>query len=471
MNRGAVNRASIHTNALARGLLALGSVVLCGCATYEPQPLDTAAIEARWRSHDETGAVAAIQELVGPGTTPAGFDLRDGITLREAEAVALFFNPQLRQLRQQANIPVSGARFAGEWQDPELGIDGGFILSNVAHPLILGGTLSITIPLSGRPALTQRLAEAKSSLAAATVLGAEWAMLKELRDEWTAHAAHAAEIRLLEESIADLVPLTEASARFKAAQAMTVLEERLLLLQSATAEERRLAAAAQRDLHRLRIVALLGLHPAHPWTLTTEFPQLDETALRGAATNTAQAASHPALQTAMAAYAVAERAVELEIRRQYPDLQVGLGAGGEDGESRLLFGAGLLPIPVWNRNRAGIATSRAERTAAAVAVEAALQTRTHRVFAARTQHAGALRQLRFLEETVAPLADAQLKDARESLTLGSPNLLLLADAVEKSLTSRRSLVAARAAVVHAAIELYAATGPLGETAKLNGAQQ
>ncbi len=74
----------------------------------------------------------------------------------------------------------------------------------------------------------------------------------------------------------------------------------------------------------------------------------------------------------MAEYEVAERTFELEIRKQYPDLQIGPGYGLEDGQDQVLMGLSL-PLPVLNANRQAIARAEANRSVARASVEAALE--------------------------------------------------------------------------------------------------
>ncbi|MEM7166250.1 MAG: TolC family protein [Planctomycetota bacterium] len=425
---------------------------LNGCQSYRPQPIDVEQIQRDWHDRDARGVSATLKDMLAT-KVPAGFDLGNGVSLREAQAVLLFFNPSLRVLRQQTRLPAVAAEYAAEWRDPDLELDGSQILANVSDRLLWGGTLGITIPLSGRPALAQRLANSQAIEAEAALLGAEWALLKELQLEWTHYSALVAEIALIEQALADLEPLVEASARFKAAQAMTVLEERLLLLQEAQGQEQLLAVKAQRTARRLRVIALLGLSPQHDWQLQPEMPA---TADRPTLT---AVADHPRVRAALAAYTVAEQSVELEIRRQYPDVRIGLGAGDETGDSRLLFGLDVLPIPIWNRNRGAIATSIAQRRVAAAAVEEALLTQQLRITQGHARVLAAIDRRRFLEERLAPLANAQLQDARRSTASGDLNLVLLTDAVERALSARRELLRARAEEGLATLALQTAVGP------------
>ncbi len=70
-------------------------VIAGGCKTYEARPLDIdadrATFLARTPPSPEVREFAAA--LAARSATPAPFDLADGVTLPEAELVALVFNP------------------------------------------------------------------------------------------------------------------------------------------------------------------------------------------------------------------------------------------------------------------------------------------------------------------------------------------------------------------------------------------
>src|SRR5688500_11327643 len=137
---------------MARSLptLCLLAAALAGCQQYRPSPLDLGGHPSRLSARDaaapEVAEYAAGLAALGDAA-PEPFDAGDGLSLREAEVVALFFNPKLRLARLKAKVPLVGAKEAGRWEDPELGIDGERILESVEHPWVLAGTLSFTIQI------------------------------------------------------------------------------------------------------------------------------------------------------------------------------------------------------------------------------------------------------------------------------------------------------------------------------------
>lgn len=444
-------------------ILACGSALLmAGCASYRPTPIDPAVLAEVWQDLDQRGATEQVRAAVAASAAPSavtGFDLADGIDLVEAEAAALFFNPAIRATRLQSGVPAAEARHARLWEDPELGIDGEYLLADVDDPLVLGGSIGITIPLSGRRGAAARLAAARLAASELAVWGAEWALLSELRQAWLELAGRRARIALLERAETELARLVGLAPHFRAAQAVTVVDERLLRIQQLRVRDARLQAQARVARQRLAILALIGLHPAQEWRLRATWEELPTFAPVDAAQVLAETLDHPQLRQVMAAYQVAERQLALEVRKQYPDLRFGLGGGSDEGEAVVLFGLGLVPIPLWNANRAAIAGARAERAVAGVEIEAALQELTHRFAAAGQAHQVAAARLALLEQELAPLVDQQVTDARRLTGLGQLDLFLLADALEQARQVRLELLDARLALSAAALAQQTLVGP------------
>src|SRR5688500_8905985 len=92
-------------------LLALLPVLLPACQRYSAVPLKLNAHQASVAGRDASAAevVAYADRLASLGHGPAVYDPGDGLTLDEAEVVALFFNPELRLARLKGQVPRVGA--------------------------------------------------------------------------------------------------------------------------------------------------------------------------------------------------------------------------------------------------------------------------------------------------------------------------------------------------------------------------
>jgi CRISPR system Cascade subunit CasA len=172
----------------------------------------------------------------------------------------------------------------------------------------------------------------------------------------------------------------------------------------------------------------------------------------------ALAASSPRLALRRAEYDTAERALALEIRKQYPDLAIGPGWATDEGDSRALLGL-RLPLPILNANRQAIAEARAGREVARAAFETGYERLVIDLARAlaRLEAARAIRE--DLEASVVPLADRQLADARRLAELGELDPLVLLESVVRGYDARLGLIDARLHESRAAVAIDEIIGP------------
>lgn len=312
---------------------------ILGCQSYRPLPIDWAREHAVWL---EKGALT--------------FD-----TLEDVARLALVGNPELNALRLKRAASEKVAAQTGWWEDPEISGDLLRIVNPAENPHLGGVALSLTIPLSGVTGLERRAAEAYAAADAADILAAEWDLRASARQaalrllfaretvqalrtfEADAHVASALESAARLAEAGELSKIELASARLRRHQ-------RVHRLREAEASE----AEAEQALRQL-----LGVAPDVDLAFRGNVLQEDggkALALQGPL----DLVRHPRVQAAVSRLAGGEAALETEIRRQYPDLKVGPTYSREEGMDRLGFAAGLT-IPLWNRNRKGIAEAEGVR--------------------------------------------------------------------------------------------------------------
>jgi outer membrane protein TolC len=241
---------------------------------------------------------------------------------------------------------------------------------------------------------------------------------------------------VLSELVERLNQIASVVNRLEQAGELPRIEARLFGIEAATrASEVRELAATAIDLE-LQIKAILGLRPESQLNLVP----LVSINLPESADEHTLAEANATLLARRAEYEVAERNVELEIRKQYPDLSIGPAYENEEDQSRIGF-SGAFPIPLWNRNRKGIAEAEAERESARIAFETEYETVV-------SQHARAGREYELrkqmreeLESTLIPLVEDQLRDAQRMIELGEMNSLVQLESVvgraEAKLLKRR----------------------------------
>jgi outer membrane protein TolC len=416
--------------------------IASSCQQYARRPLDLnahrAAIEAR-----DPGAMEVVnyaRELEASSASAGRYDPSDGLSIEEAEVVALFFNPQLRTARLRARVPLVGAAEAGRWEDPELDVDGERILQSVDEPWVLGARINFTLPLSGRLGVEREKAFAEADVERLRAWGEERKVIEELRAEWLEWSATREQIGLVEAVLKELDTLVESSNRLWEAGEISRVDARLFTIQRAMQRSRLRALKANARAAEVSLKARLGLMGDAKIALV---PSLSAVKLSRASTQASEVlADHPRIILAQAEYEVAERALKLEIRKQYPDLTIGGGFGTDEGDERALFGL-RLPLPILNRNRRVIAEATALRDVSRSAAEGELEVLLKEMLLARAAVEAADSHLAYLEKELAPLVDEQVRDVRQLGRLGEFNTLLLLEALEKSHATKTDLVEAR----------------------------
>lgn len=405
-----------------------------GCQRYERKPLELeahrAALEQRAADMDaQLAAFAAALNTRDDGRPAQAFDLADGISLAEAEVAALFYNAELRIARMEAGIALATREHAGLWEDPIFGFDGAEILSP-SGPFQFGLSMSITIPVSGRLEVEKQHASAAYEVALREIVDAEWHLRAVLRRVWAQWSATHASIDVATEMLAGLEAVAALADRLREFGEITRAEARVFSMAVTSARRELAELEMQAAEQRSTLLLMMGL-PAHAQValvpgvsgvIATDLPTMP------ADPDQHLIAHNPTLAVRRAAYQVAEREVELEIRRQYPDIEIGAGYGNED-DDRLLLGVSM-PIPVLNANRGAIAEARARRQRARAVAEATFEKLSSDLHRAIDQHERLTRQRAELAAEAVELAAAQLDELTRLAELGEIDTLLLLQSLQ-----------------------------------------
>ena len=313
-----------------------------GCRAYESSPIDWTAECETWLKKGELKFAS----------------------LDDVACAAVVGNRQLNQLRLQRASSEKAARATGWWDDPEVDVDLLRVVNPTENPVAGGVSLSLTLPLSGVKGLERKTAEAYSAADAADIIAAE---------RETSVAARSAAVRFLSagETVRTLRAFESDSRIVSAWAAAKRLSEVGELSKTDTASAR---LRQHQRLHRLReaeneaddaertLRQLIGVAPDVKLTF-------ERTGLRTSdivSSNVTEKMTpldyvrHPRVQAALCRLEGGEAALETEIRRQYPDLKIGPAYSREEGLDRLGLVAGVT-LPLWNRNRKGIAEAEGAR--------------------------------------------------------------------------------------------------------------
>lgn len=353
----------------AGGLLILACTgQLAGCAHFQAKPLSAqagiAGFESRSLASPGLRAFLAASKVSAPAPG-AAWDL-EALTL-----TALYYQPTLAEARAKLLAAQAGRITAGERPNPSLSIAPGHdaVVPGAVHPWIVPLSLDWPIETAGKRGY--RLAEAQHLAAAARwdLVGTVWRVRSRLRAALLElYAAQRSQSLLTQE---------ESTARHVA----TLLENQLgagnvsayEVTQARIAADRvtvaRQAAAGRLRQARIALAGALGVPPhaldgvkfsfaglqVFPVTLTR--PQVRQQALLQRAD----------VRAALERYAASQSALQLQIARQWPDVDLGPGFTWNDqlvGDKKWELGLSL-PLPILNRNQGPIAEAKARRTLAA----------------------------------------------------------------------------------------------------------
>lgn len=462
---------------------------LVGCASYERRPLDLATHEETWRNQSlNTEAVKDYAERLADSVNGGSksFDVSDGISRQEAEAIALHFNPDLRVRRSQAQVPLVSAQEAGWWDDPSFeaeilrfanrgsktgwrfdgpsldGVNTGGLETTppgyrrvegdfIDDPWIVGASLSFTIPLSGRLAAEKDWAWAQYNAAWKQIIIEEWQLIKRLQIAWLEWSTLRHKIELLGDYLVRLEDVADAATRLAKAGELSPTESRVLQIEVARYRSDLQDLVARAEQERLKIFALLGLAPSAALELV---PKVTSATIDVAPDDYRNQllAEHPRIQLARAEYESAEQQLRYEIRKQYPDLSIGPSYSFEEGVSRLGLGFGI-PLPLWNHNRRGVAEAVTSREAARIQAEAVVEIVMNELARIEARESAAQRKRDILTQQVAPLVDRQVEETRKLLEIGEVDVLVLRDALAASLQTKLDVLNAALAQATASYEL------------------
>jgi outer membrane protein TolC len=133
------------------------------------------------------------------------------------------------------------------------------------------------------------------------------------------------------------------------------------------------------------------------------------------------------LRRSLAQYAAAEAALQLEVAKQYPDINIGPGYTYEEKHSFFTVGFSTT-VPLFNRNQGPIAEAEARRKEAAAAFlerQAQVIARSERALAVYTAALKELAEAEYLSK----LQETQLQIMRQAIHAGADNRLSL-DTIE-----------------------------------------
>lgn len=297
-----------------------------------------------------------------PYLKPVAIDLTQPLDLNAIAIIAVLANPDLKALRERAGISDAQVFAAGLLPDPTFSLGVDHILSGPPAVDNIVGALGVSLNALRTRAAVRAQARAAARQVRLDLAWAEWQTAGQARIQAArvtgleqaqslAAASRDAAQSLLDRMLraagrGDLAPDQLQAARLSAFDAT----DRLRIF------ERDLVTA------RLELLRLMGLPPDYRLRLATPAPVAGSTlpVERLFASATRNRDDLAALQ---AGYDAQESALRKAVLDQFPTLDLTINASRDTGRNVLLGPAIGFTLPLWNRNRGGIAVERATRVA------------------------------------------------------------------------------------------------------------
>lgn len=433
------------------------ALLLGACQSYAPAPLERSADVLA--SPDPEALRQAAAAIDRPYLRPIEVDLAAPLDGNGVATIAVIANPELKAARARAGVTDAQVFAAKLLPDPTLNLGVSKVLSGPDTMLDLVGALGLD--LNALRTRGVRVAQARAA--------AEQVRLDLAWSEWqTAGAARIQAVRIvalrrnlaLAEAGRDAArSLFERTAR--AAGRGDVAAEALQSARTAAADSEDKARSAEQDLAtaELELSRLLGLPPTAQVQLGLASDS--DTPLDAERLFAIARVNRTDIRALEAGYASQEAAVRKAILDQFPTLNLTLTANRDTAGNLIVGPAVDFTLPLWNRNRGGIAVEKATRGALQAEYGA-------RLFQARAEIAAAVAGI----EVARRQRDAALRDlpaarrfaetSRRAAARGDLSAAT-AQTAEQALRDKETLLAqSERAIAEQMIALELLTGTLKE---------
>ena len=420
-------------------LILFGTVVLAGCAArrYQSAPIvpTESASRLESRSLADPGLQPFVEENVGHPVAPWPPETWDLGTLSLA---ALYFNPTLEAARARVAEAQAAVVTAGARPNPSLSVAPG-----VPSPYLFNLDFAIPIETAGKRGHRIESARNLENAARFDLADSAWKVRSGVRTALLNYLLGVRNLDLLrsEEKIrGDQVNLLEQRLAVGEIPRPDVDLARIELSKTHLAIN---AAEGQIAEAKATLASSIGIPVAGLEEVNFSCSNLDsppsaeslspEQIQRKAILNRLD------VRRALAQYAAAEADLQLEISKQYPDIQIGPGYTYEEKNNFFTLGLSAT-LPIFNRNQGPIAEAEARRKEAG----ATFSEKQAQVIAgserALALYVAALKELAEADQSLQKLQDAHLQMMQQAVRLGEEDRLALNGVqIENSVVARARL--------------------------------
>ena len=419
-----------------------------GCVHYKPKPL--APTQSISNLESRTLADAGLRAFLETNAPESAKEWpRQSWDLSTLTLVAFYFHPRLDVARANVGVAEAGVITAGGRPNPSVSFAPEYAINPDAglSPWVLGLNFDIPIETAGKRGYRIALAKQLTEAARLDIAETGWKVRSGVRAGLLDYLLTQRETELLQSEItvrSNVVHLMERRFAVGEVSRTEVDAARTMLVQTRVGLR---AAEGRLQESRIAIATALGVSPAAVENANFEWPDLEklpnDEALSVEAVQTTGLLNRLDVRRALADYAATERALQLEIARQYPDVHLQPGYIFDQAENKFAFGLSV-ELPVLNQNQGPIAEAKARREKAAadfLALQAQVIGELHK---ARAQFQAARAELKEVETSLTELQDRAEKLTRRAVELGETDRLALASVqLQRLVVARARLDALR----------------------------
>jgi outer membrane protein TolC len=411
-------------NAIRKGIASLSGVfLLAGCAVqrYRPAPIVPSASASAFesRSLGDPGLQSFEEQNLGNPVSPWPPKTWDLQTLSLA---ALYFNPALDSARARVAGTEAALVTAGARPNPSLSIAPG-----IPTPYLLTLDFAFPIETAGKRRHRIQVARSLDQSARFDLAGSAWTIRSGVRTALLNHllASQSLELFRSEEKVRE----DQVNILGQVFSAGEIPRQSVDLARIELSKTHMAISIAEGQVRETKaaLAAAVGLPVAALQSVDFSWPNIDTPPSaeslspgeiqRGAVLNRLD------LRRSLAQYAAAQAALQLEIAKQYPDMNIGPGYTYEEKHSFFTVGFSTA-VPLFNRNQGPIAEAEARRKEAAAAFferQAQIIAKSERALAVYTAALGELAEA----ESLRKLQETQLQIMDQTIRAGADNRLSL----------------------------------------------
>ena len=432
--------------AISKSILCLFAVViLTGCVArrYQPVPIipTQTASSLETRNLADRDLRAFVENSLGHEVSPWPPKTWDLTTLSLA---AMYFNPSLEAARARVRVSQAAIVTAGARPNPSLGIAPG-----IPSPYLLNLDFSVPIETADKRGHRIQAARSLDQAARFDLADLAWKIRSRVRAALLNYllAARTVDLVRSEEQIrADQVSILE--QRFSVGE-IPRPEVDVARIELSKTQVTINTAKGQLGEAKAAVAASVGIPLAGLQDFEFNWPDLDSPPSAESLSPTEiqrdAVLNRLDVRHTLAQYAAAEADLQLEISKQYPDLQIGPGYTYEERNHFFVIGFSTT-LPIFNRNQGPIAEAEARRkevAASFVDKQAQVIAESERALALYT---AALKELAEVDQSLRKLQDSQLSMMLQAVRLGEEDRLSLnAVQIQRSVLAHVRLDALRRA--------------------------